>query len=285
MVVSGFPDSVNNDVELIDLTDQGRTCRKPSPYPAGSSLRAPMGTYIHNVAIVCGGSPYTDKCHVYNPQNGTWIESISMTVPRGYSGTTILKDNWWITGGYNYDEDMLSSTEYLDNSTRFVPYDDLPVATDFHVMVNVDGAKVMILSSYYNDYNKRTLIFDVESETWSDGPELNAGREKSQAGLVIFENGTRAVVAATGLDEPSTEYLNLDDNVWKYGPTTPYEIQQGASVQLNDTFIIVGGQNLTNVLDTLWTIDPINETWVLRDQKLSIPRYHAAAFLVPDDFC
>ena len=55
MVVGGFPTNVNNDVEFVDLTDQGRTCRKPDVFPG--SIEGSVGTFIDDMALVCGGYP------------------------------------------------------------------------------------------------------------------------------------------------------------------------------------------------------------------------------------
>ena len=88
-----------------------------------------------------------------------------------------------------------------------------------------------------------THIFDVNTETWSNGPALSTGRSCSQAGLVTFGNGTRMAVVAGGQNTKTTEFLSLDENSWHYGPELPYDIVNGASIQLDETFLIVGGNN------------------------------------------
>ena len=73
-------------------------------------------------------------------------------------------------------------------------------------------------------------------------------------------------------------------NDWHFGTDLPYVIYGGATVQLNNTFLIVGGFNGT-YLDTIWTFDVVAEGWTLLNEHLTIGREFTAAFLVPDDFC
>ena len=62
MVVGGRNDY--GDVELIDLTGQGRSCQKPENYPGASY--GSVGTFYRGSAIVCGGNPYTSTCYLYS---------------------------------------------------------------------------------------------------------------------------------------------------------------------------------------------------------------------------
>ena len=53
MVVSGNPSSAWNDVEVIDLSGQMRTCNKLADFPAERGF---TGTFFDGSPIVCGGS-------------------------------------------------------------------------------------------------------------------------------------------------------------------------------------------------------------------------------------
>ena len=72
MVVGGWNDA-NNDVELIDLSDENRSCAKPVDYP-GAEYSA-VGAFLNNEAIFCSGYPYTTECYTYNQDNRTWTKA------------------------------------------------------------------------------------------------------------------------------------------------------------------------------------------------------------------
>ena len=283
MVVGGTP--AIHDVELIDLTSQNRSCRKPDDFP-GATIGM-VGNYLKDQAIVCGGyiSPtYTADCFNYDPETGSWIPTISMVEARFRAGSTMIRDYWWITGGTSISDVIVSSTEILESSNAsFVAYKDLPVPRASHNLVTMDPDRVMMLNGF--NLVTDTYIFHVDNESWTEGPTLAAPREYGHAGFVIFPNGTKMVATAGGYPIiKSMELLDIDGDQWIFGPDLPYYIFNGASVQLENTFLIVGGDNGT-YLDTIWKFDVEEENWIIMDQKLESDREISAAFLVPDDYC
>ena len=128
-------------------------------------------------------------------------------------------------------------------------------------------------------------MYNSIHDHWTDGPILSTGREISQAGLVTFSNGTKVIVAAGGYEVKSSELLVLGTSEWMYGPDLPHDICCGASVQFENTFLVVGGFHDNSYQDTIWKFDIDVGNWVIMDQKLATPRDYLAAFLVPDSFC
>lgn len=287
MVVGGVGSSSSafNDVEFIDLSGQGRTCRKPEDFPG--ARQGSVGTYIQERALVCGGyfyiggGIYTSECYYYNT-NGTWTQGPSMTEAREHTASTFYNNQWWITAGYNSDQGTLASTELFNStSNSFVPFVNLPEERESHNLVSIDDNRAILLGG--QDFFVDTYI--CNDGTWEDGPVLSKGRQQSQAGLVTFNNGTKMIVAASGQYEKTTEFLPVDGEEWHFGPDLPYYIFWGASVQLEKTFLIVGGFGNGTSLDTIWTFDIEKENWVLLEEHLKTERQLTAAFLVPDEYC
>ena len=165
----------------------------------------------------------------------------------------------------------------------FQPYLNLTVPRRDHNMVAIDYCNFILIGGQ-QCFNE-SYIFNAENASWMNGPKLTSCSESGQAGLVIFDNGTKVVIAAGGYDEQSTEILQLEDHTWCYGAELPYFIQRGASVQLQDTFLIVGGRNDISELDTIWIFNTETEHWTLLEERMSTARRNIAAFLVPDEFC
>ena len=284
-MIGGYRAGIQPEVELIDLSGQGRTCRNPESFP--SADYGSVGAYFQERALVCGGGFYwstgnifSSECYYYNT-NGTWTQGPSMTESRLHAASTFFNNQWWISGGSS-SYGIHTSTELFNNgSNSFVTFADLPGARNYHNLVAMDDNKAILLGG--KDYNKYTFIFNG---TWNFGPILSKGRRQSHAGQVTFKNGTRMIVAASGMLETTTEFLNVDGDRWHFGPELPYYFSLGASVQLDDTFLIVGGVDaLSKYLDTIWAFNIETEEWTLLDQHLTTGRRSTAAFLVPDDFC
>ena len=77
---------VRGDVELIDLSGQGRTCLTPQVYPGAPS--GPAGLYDNttNTVKVCGGKKsdgiVTNECYDYVHNDMTWTSATPMLTAR-----------------------------------------------------------------------------------------------------------------------------------------------------------------------------------------------------------
>ena len=284
MVVGGETSSADHpDVELIDLTGEGRACRKPDDFPG--ALKGSSGVYFEENALVCGGygPSFSSECFYYNP-NGTWTQGPSMTANRSYATTLLHNNQLWIIGGDNSDVQGLDTTDLFNrNSKSFISSVDIPAERFGHSIISLQNNEneIMLLGGQYS--YKKTYLYDGK---WRKGPMLSRGRAKSQAGLVTLKNKTRIILAAGGEDEQTTEFLIGGDDQWQDGPDLPHKIFGGASVQLPYTYLIVGGKtNDSAYLDTIWTFDVETDNWTLLKEHLTTARAYTAAFLLPDNFC
>ena len=281
MVVGG--EGAAYDVELIDLTRRGRTCRKPQDFPG--ARYGSVGVFFNGKAIVCGGETSTDpdnasrptsKCFIYNPRSSGWSQTSSMTIDRSLAKATIMNNYWWVTGGESANDD-LASTEVLNGiGSIFIANVDLPNEMLEHNIISLGNNQAILLdfgSSYL--YNGRS---------WIRGPDFKQGLW-NHAGLVTFPNGTKMVVAAGGIFEKTTGLLSLEKGAWQSAPDLPFFIRDGASVQLENSFLIVGGDNDDDYLNAIVKFDPVIGRWMVMEQKLSTARSQTTAFLVPDNFC
>ena len=287
MVIGGFPGAAYYDVELIDLTGQGRTCRKPDDIPVGAY--GAVAAFIDNRAISCSGynSPYIGECYEYNPSDGSWDYTTSMTTPRQLGASTIIDGQWLITGGYSSAESdiyKLASTEYFDAfSNSFVSFKDLDVARSYHNLVTIDNNQAILAGG--NSDHTETYILNIRDDDWStNGPPLQEGRHWSAAGSVTFANGSTAVLVTGGVGTRTTEVLYEGATSWIYGPDLPLSIETGNAVQYENTFIVVGGY-ASGWLDTLYKFDVDNWTWILLDERLALDKDRTAVIMVPDEYC
>ncbi len=74
-----------------------------------------------------------------------------------------------------------------------------------------------------------------------------------------------------------TEIYNTATREWREGPTLPQAITYSASVQYEDTFLLLGGYDSGLYLDTIYQYNQTLETWILRPETLSTPKYSMAA--------
>ncbi len=86
----------------------------------------------------------------------------------------------------------------------------------------------------------------------------------------------------------TSEVYSPDRDEWREGGSLPRRLRGGMSVQLNGTFVAVGGiTDEGDFSDTIYVWDPEELTWSdAADsgvEKLSVGRAYAVAFLVSDN--
>lgn len=106
----------------------------------------------------------------------------------------------------------------------------------------------------YGDVLDTTEIFNFETLYWRDGPRL---------ARPIYDAETVQVTEM----EFAFEAMHLNRNV-----------------QMSKTFLIMGGMTDGDpyFLDTIYQFDSVNRWWILRKERLEIPRKTFAAIPLPD---
>ena len=279
MVVGGYPSSAYQDVELIDLSGQDRTCTKPPDF-LGSEYGS-KGTYIGNGVIVCGGN-LNSRCYYY--VDNDWIFMGNTLLDRyGSASINLDESNWWLTGS-NFASISNTTEQYNDDSRDFVRTEDLPEEMGFHNLVRLNSSHIFVVVNKNTGSLNKTYFYNQDLKTWTDGPQLLTARDKAQAGLVTYPNGTQAIVVAGGRREFTSEILVIGDTFFKPGPNVDEDFGFGISVQFRDSFIIVGGDD-PNGLSDIYGYDTESEDFVRLPQNLETARNDCAAFMVPESFC
>jgi len=158
----------------------------------------------------------------------------------------------------------------------------LPSEKEGHCQVTLNSTHFFITGGGYDDVD--TYIFNYGSLEWNNQQKLPEIMASAACGLVLNENGEQEIVIAKDF---STFVFSMANSEWREGPLLPQSFTNGASVQLRDTFLIVGGRNSVDdtIMNTIYKFDNIDFEWVrLEDADLEIARMDAAAVAIPADF-
>eukprot|EP00094_Tigriopus_californicus_P006431 TCALIF_06193-PA protein Name:"Similar to kel-10 Kelch repeat-containing protein kel-10 (Caenorhabditis elegans)" AED:0.19 eAED:0.75 QI:33/0.5/0.33/1/1/1/3/0/228 len=135
---------------------------------------------------------------------------------------------------------------------------------------------------------KTVYIYDFSTDEWTAQPPLKQVRSWAFCGSVTdSESGsvTEIVVAGgTFQTKPlaTSEIFDLKTKSWRQGPSLPTPIFSGASVNHDQSFILVGGSDGVNARDELLTYDPELKEFVVLAAKLRKPRQDHVAIIVED---
>ena len=84
----------------------------------------------------------------------------------------------------------------------------------------------------------------------------------------------------------TVQIFDVDTETWRMSEQSlPDQLTYGAVVQLDDTFLIVGGKTAQNPAlssDRILQFEPDSETWIERGERLALPRDSHMAVLVDE---
>ncbi len=106
VVIGGVNDANGrlNDVEVLDIEEDGSgSCDRLPDYPM--EMFGATGAFLPSEGVikVCGGYGggvrFLDLCYDYNPVVGGWLEAEPMIGRRGFSSSSVIREEWFVTAG------------------------------------------------------------------------------------------------------------------------------------------------------------------------------------------
>ena len=116
-------------------------------------------------------------------------------------------------------------------------------------------------------------------------------RYSVSAGLVKYSDGSEHIVVAGGnaggdnQKSSVTEIFDLQTLTWSVGDHLPFKLEDGESVPFEDSFLIVGGEEMPyNYVDSILFFNPIFQEWEQRNETMKRIRTEFATFMVPNSY-
>ena len=267
MVVGGLQSSRFGTIvrtvaaEALDLENEDTNCPSLPDYPV--ALSDSGSSYINGVVRVCGGSDTSydmyDSCYSFDFDDNKWVAMESMIDRRGEFGSSVIGNEWFLTGGRGTDEygfltDVIA-TEIWTESSGFVPGPELPLELWSHCQLTINDTHVFLadMTRGFSPY-----ILDWEEKEYQELrhklPDYT--RYSPACGLLSPDGYAQSIVIA---GDGTSDILSLDTMTWSTGPDLPINHERMTSVQLSDTFALVGGYNENTEMleDSILIFDPI----------------------------
>ena len=182
-----------------------RKCKSIASFPR--RVHTASGDIVSGVPIVCGGwvsgtDILSRDCYSHDRKTNKWNFVAKMKSAR--ESVVHISGRLWAVGGYVSDH---GSTRRLTAKTEFIHLDgtveqgpDLPFALTSTCMVTLHDGRIMLLGGRVNgDVNKKVVIFDPNSNTFSDGPTLLRNRFGHACTLFYSPmHSNRPVILITG---------------------------------------------------------------------------------------
>jgi len=152
----------------------------PSQYP--ELVEGAAVGQLNGGNIVCGGDLENATCYTLQSDVDTgdlaWSYFTNMTQGRSHHSIVSLPDRLWIMGGLGSDGLPLTSTEYIYADGRKESGPELPEPLAKACAVQATAQQILVIGGRGSKPAalKSTWIYQMDTKTWNNGPELATPR-------------------------------------------------------------------------------------------------------------
>ncbi|REJ72343.1 MAG: hypothetical protein DWQ29_21430 [Planctomycetota bacterium] len=186
----------------------------------------------------------------FDPQHGEWSEMPPLPEPRSSFDAAVLGDSIYVVGGWSMEGEgehvWHNSAWRLDLSQESPEWQALPTP-EFHrraLAVAAHDGKLYAIGGMQEEGGptRRVDVFDPESGTWSEGPELIGVDGITGFGASAFATGGRLYVSTI---KGTLQRLSEDGSNWELVGKTPTARFFHRLLPLDDErLLVVGGANM-----------------------------------------
>ena len=196
----GFDSDVNT-IDIIDLDDENSNCQAISDYPLNASdIHASVLVNMGKpTPIFCGGHGYNyTDCYTYSTVG--FVESTPLIHKANCAASTMQRCSsndeeqcLWITGSCNTG---YFNTTQLVKSDSVIEGPQMPTGLDHHCVVALNDDMILVIGGYSGQRERRTFLYNLLTEKWSNGPELAQERVDHACG--VYDNGENLLIYVIG---------------------------------------------------------------------------------------
>jgi len=254
-----------------------------------------MANLLGDKPHVCGGytEDYSEKCYRYDPKQDMWTETGSFLTsrngPKGYYGCTYSYSYGIVAaGGYGCIDECsqgppvpLGNVDFTMDGQSFGQLTELPEGIQYNCLVALWGGDLLSVGGSNFDMqggggvSEKAFIYSNYKREWSQVADMITPRERLMCGVVPAGDGSQQEVVAAGgrdnLGEASdvVEIYSVRDGDWRVANSLPSPIMQATSVQLDTTFLLLGGgTDEWYGSDLIYRYDTTDDSWELLEARL-----------------
>ena len=280
MILPGWDPSNFWNVQLIDLASEEQNCQQPARFPW---RRGFFGTTFNGLPFACN---VQDECYYYNKEQDSWDQDIYNVGRHVQPGHVMINNScFWVTGGEEEDYHQTSEIYTNDGWQEFI---SIPGNKRGHCNLQINDTHYFLTGG---EYEVSAYIVDINNPLdYTTLENTSVPRGYAGCGMVVRSDGSKEIVlAGSGLDSDnstaqSSEIFSFETMNWRPGPDLPEPLTGMRGVQLENTFLTVGGERRESNYGKIMMYNQRNDSWIIFPQTLtSSSGGFDSAFLVPDE--
>jgi N-acetylneuraminic acid mutarotase len=184
-----------------------------------------------------GGAPLNTTL-IYDIASNTWSRGRDLPGPRFGSAVAVVNGRIFVAGGSSGAETL----EYDPKANIFTPRASLPggrITFRIHASADNDSGQMHVFAGGFD--GPQHLIYDVASDSWSDGPALPFG----QTDPAVVTAGSTIFVMGGIIGPARTQMFSLLTGTWSQGPALPAPVNNTGGALSGSgesaTIFVIGG--------------------------------------------
>ena len=259
-LIGGYkhPDSLSLVEKYVPKLDQWVSLED---FPA--KLDHPASVSYRNYIYVIGGlnhaetGPASNKVFRYAINEHKWDEVSPLPKALGAMGAVVIGATIHTFGGLNQLASSSSHFSYDINKNAWHEETPMPFSND-HMAIATDGNRVFITGgreTFSDSFLSHLYIYDIQSNTWQEGPSLPTPRGDVQGALVddyfIVAGGENS----GGKVFDVVEALDIQSMKWKKLTSMKSSRHGHSAIAVNDDLYLMGGRDS----NPYWGYTDLNE--------------------------
>ena len=137
---------------------------------------------------------------------------------------------------------------------------DLPEELDGHCLLTLGNGDLFLVGGYSMNVANTSYHYSMQDEQWSQKADMIQARHRFGCGRVTNPTtGKEEVLVTAGWGNDfeqlsTTEIYTAEDDSWRSGKPLPMALSKPASLQYEDTLLILGGGNEHGCLDKIYEV-------------------------------
>jgi len=294
LVVSGHwtVGGLKDNSQVVDIITGTKCSLPPSGVSYPFRVSDGTGTTIDGIPLICGGyiggGNYLRECYTFDKTSNSWSVFANMIHGRAFNSGSVLNGKFWVTGGYT--DTTKESTELISMDGTVEAGPNLPSPGRWgHSMVTLHDGRVMILGDGTDPLKNKVSIYDSNTDTFEDGPDLIYSRE--HAGAILFRsakhNNRHVVLVAGGKTEKVEVFDYTTASSWEEITSLPTDHDTQFHQAVASTIPSIYGDGAILQHDEYvyeLTCTAIECSWSISPVQLDQAVYAAVMLHLPTDY-
>ena len=282
MVLSGWGGG-QGATEILDLGCKKFECQKTLPALKFSSLEFAIAGMICDTPFICGGEQSGLRSIAQSCSklvNNEFVKVNGYGQVYGGGRTRAARGNVVLNGKLLSSGGLQKGPNFVTDGTSNAMEDNALTANSQTFLISLDGITKLNLPSPVHNFhcmikiNETTVLstggiiqkeYGAMAQTWwqniealetKSGPIMNHGRSAHGCATMKFNGKTILMVVGGKNSGTTSEYLDMDDMVWKFGPELPHAFEHPIVISSREqnTIFALGGVAESKTRDEIYRL-------------------------------